>query len=69
MENMDNINVTKKDFETYVLVQQSGLTNMWDVARVIEIAEISVSDSELDEDKCLAIMRNYKALALRYGEK
>ena len=46
--------MTKEKFEVYVAVQKSGITNMWDVNRVIEL-----SDNILTKEDCLDIMQNY----------
>ena len=54
-------NITQEKFNAYVAVQESGATNMFDVRRVIELA-----DEELTKEDCLAIMKNYSALKLKY---
>lgn len=46
--------MTKEKFISYLNVQNSGLTNMFDVRKVIEL-----SDDELTKDDCLDIMKNY----------
>ena len=47
--------MTKEKFNAYVRVQKSGLTNMFDVRNVINLAEV-----ELTREDCLAIMKNYE---------
>ena len=44
--------ITKEDFEAYVRVQKSGVTNMWAVKLVSEL-------SGLTKEQCLDIMKNY----------
>lgn len=46
--------MTKDKFLAYERVRQSGVTNMWDVAKVC-----TLSNNELEEDDCLDIMKNY----------
>ena len=67
---MDNINdknnnkmteITKEQFEAYVDVQMSGVTNMWNVKLVGEL-------SGLEEEEIMKIMKNYGALKDKYDE-
>ena len=67
---MDNINdknnnkmteITKEQFEAYVDVQMSGVTNMWNVKLVGEL-------SGLEEEKIMKIMKNYGTLKDKYDE-
>ena len=44
--------VSGADFEAYVTVQRSGVTNMFDVARVCDL-------SDLTREQVLNIMENY----------
>ena len=44
--------VTKEDFESYVEVQKSGVTNMFAVDTVMSI-------SGLTKEQCFDIMKNY----------
>jgi len=48
--------ITKEQFEAYVRVQNSGVTNMWAVNTVMEL-------TGLTEEQCLEIMKNYSELA------
>lgn len=54
--------ITKEEFEAYVSVQESGVTNMFDVPAVIVL-----SGGMLDKPKCFAIMKQYGALKQKYG--
>ena len=67
---MDNINdknnnkmteITKEQFEAYVDVQMSGVTNMWNVKLVGEL-------SGLEEKEIMKIMKNYGTLKDKYDE-
>lgn len=51
----------REKFEAYVEVQQSGLTNMWAVDYVIELAE-KMAGVELTEADCFYIMKHYSEL-------
>jgi len=51
--------MTKQKFESYVSVQKSGVTNMWNVALVSQI-------SGLTEDECLDVMKNYSEYKEKY---
>ena len=51
----------KEEFELYVSVQQSGITNMWDIDRVIEL-----SNYVLTQEMCFYIMKNYADLKEEY---
>lgn len=52
---------TKEQFEEYVAIRDSGVTNMFDI-RCIE----SISTTGLDKPRCLYIMQNFEALADEY---
>ena len=53
--------ITKEKFEAYVDVQESGVTNMFDVRTVGML-------SGLDREEIMAIMKNYSNLKKRYSE-
>ena len=53
--------MTKEDFLAYEAVRVSGVTNMWAVNTVMEL-------SGLSKEQCLAIMKDYSALADKYLE-
>ena len=47
--------INKKKFLTYLKIRDSGVTNMFDVKRVIEL-----SDDVLTKEDCLDIMQNFR---------
>ena len=53
--------ITKEQFEAYVDVQMSGVTNMFDVRIVGEL-------SGLEKEEILEIMKNYGTLKDKYDE-
>ena len=53
------VEITKKQFEAYVDVQMSGVTNMFDVRTVGEL-------SGLDKEQIMTIMTNYGELKDKY---
>ena len=53
--------ITKKDFEAYVDVQESGVTNMFNVKLVGEL-------SGLEKEQITTIMTNYGELKDKYDE-
>ena len=53
--------ITKEKFEAYVGVQESGVTNMFDVRTVGML-------SGLDREEIMAIMQNYNNLKEKYNE-
>lgn len=57
------MNIEKYQFEAYVNVQKSGVTNMWDVKRVCQLAEY-----DFDEDEALYIMKHYAELRDKFKE-
>lgn len=57
--------ITQEMFEAYVEVQESGLTNMYDVNAVIELAE-DIAEVTLTRDQIKDIMKNYGALSEKY---
>ena len=63
MDNIINDNkmdkITKEQFEAYVNVQMSGVTNMWNVKLVSEL-------SGLEEEEVMTIMRSYGELKDKY---
>ena len=52
--------ITKDQFEAYVGVQKSGVTNMFDVKGVSEL-------SGLNKDEIMEIMSTYKNLMNKYS--
>jgi len=52
-------NITKDQFEAYVDVQMSGVTNMMDVRTVSEL-------SGLERQEIITIMKNYNKLQEKY---
>ena len=53
--------ITKKDFEAYVNVQESGITNMFDVRMVKSL-------SGLEKEQIMTIMQHYGELKDKYDE-
>lgn len=53
--------VSKEKFEAYVKVRKSGITNMFNIANVIETAD-KIFEVELTKEDCIYIMENYKKL-------
>jgi len=54
--------ITKKQFKSYVDVQKSGITNMWNIKLVCDI-------SGLKEEEAFFIMKNYKELNEEFNLK
>ena len=59
--NPDMSPVTREEFESYVEVQESGVTNMFDVKTVESI-------SGLNKGTIMSIMKNYGELKEKYDE-
>ena len=53
--------ITKEQFEAYVNVQMSGVTNMFDVKTVGEL-------SGLEKEEIITIMKSYGELKDKYDE-
>ena len=53
--------ITEEQFDAYVDVQQSGVTNMWDVRTVGQL-------SGLEKEVIMTIMTNYGELKEKYDE-
>jgi len=53
--------ITKEQFEVYVDVQMSGVTNMFDVKTVGQL-------SGLEKEQIMTIMQNYIELKDKYDE-
>ena len=53
--------ITQEQFEAYVNVQMSGVTNMWNVKLVGEL-------SGLEKEEIMIIMENYGQLKEKYDE-
>jgi len=60
--------VNKEKFEAYVTVQNSGVTNMFDLPAVMENAAI-MCGVELTKGDCLYVMENYGELKKKYEKK
>ena len=61
---MNKYKPTKEQFENYVFIQKSGVTNMWAVNIVCQL-----STTGLTTDICLYIMKHYKELEEEYGRE
>ena len=65
MSNNNKVNkmteITKEQFEAYVDVQMSGITNMFDVKTVSQL-------SGLEKEEILTIMQSYGELKDKYDE-
>ena len=57
---IETVNVTQDEFEAYVDVQTSGVTNMFNVSVVSDY-------SGLSREKIIDIMTNYEILNNKYG--
>jgi len=57
---MAKIEITKDQFEAYVRVQKSGVTNMFDLRNVTSL-------TGLDKEQCMEIMSNYSELVEKYS--
>ena len=57
---MAKLEITKDQFEAYVRVQKSGVTNMFDLRNVTSL-------TGLDKEQCLEIMSNYGELDKKYS--
>ena len=53
---------TKEQFEDYLSIRDSGITNMWDVKVVC-----ALSSTGLTHDNCVYIMKYFEELASEYG--
>ena len=53
--------ITKEQFEAYVDVQESGVTNMFDVRTVSDL-------SGLEKEEIMTIMKSYGELKEKYDE-
>jgi len=57
---MAKLEITKDQFESYVRVQKSGVTNMFDIRNVTAL-------TGLDKNQCIAIMEQYGELDKKYS--
>tara|TARA_R110000772_G_scaffold166048_1_gene277761 strand:- start:55 stop:228 length:174 start_codon:yes stop_codon:yes gene_type:complete len=57
---MEKTTISKEQFESYVRVQKSGVTNMFDVRNVIAL-------TGLDKKQIMEIMSNYGELEKFYS--
>ena len=58
--NTKTVNITQEEFDAYVDVQESGVTNMFNVSVVSDY-------SGLSRDKIITIITNYDILNKKYG--
>ena len=56
--------MTKEKFNAYLQVRDSGITNMFDVKKVVEL-----SDGELNQEDCFDIMKNFRTYVEEYKNK
>lgn len=59
----NKIEISPEEFKAYEEVRQSGLTNMFDVNKVIELSRVY-----LTSEKIFEIMKNYSELKKQYYE-
>ena len=64
MKKVKYVEVSKEQFQTYLEIRDSGVTNMFDVRKVVEL-----SDGILKREDCIFIMKNFNELWDKYGEK
>ena len=57
---MAKVEITEEQFEAYVRVQKSGVTNMFDIRNVTAL-------TGLDKNQCIAIMEQYGELDKKYS--
>ena len=57
---MAKLEITEEQFEAYVRVQKSGVTNMFDLNNVKAL-------TGLNKEQCLEIMSNYGELEEKYS--
>ena len=57
---MGKLEITEEQFEAYVRVQKSGVTNMFDLNNVKAL-------TGLNKEQCLEIMSNYGELEEKYS--
>jgi len=57
---MEKITISKEQFESYVRVQKSGVTNMFDVRNVTAL-------TGLDKKQIIEIMSNYSEIEKFYS--
>ena len=57
---MAKIEITREQFTAYVRVQNSGVTNMFDLRNVTSL-------TGLDKNQCIAIMEQYGELDKKYS--
>ncbi len=60
MNKENNMTITQEQFDAYVEVQESGITNMFNVAVVSDYSGLSRQD-------IMTIMSNYDVLREKYG--
>lgn len=53
---------TKEQFEDYVKIRDSGITNMFDVQTIEDI-----SFTQISKENCIYIMKHFEELAEEYG--
>lgn len=61
--------MTKEKFEAYQTIQKSGITNMRAVDYVCDLSKAYAPDSQLTEEDCLDIMKNYGKYEEDYANK
>ena len=57
---MAKTEITKEQFTAYVRVQNSGVTNMFDIRNVTALTGLS-------KEQCIAIMEQYSELDKKYN--
>lgn len=58
--------ISQPKWRTYVEVQQSGETNMFDINKVVELSK-KISETPLNRQEVIWIMKHYGQLRQAYG--
>ena len=66
MKETIDLAVTREQFLAYLVVQRSGLTNMWDDAGILMYAEAIDDEHGLDREVICEIRKRYSELSEEY---
>lgn len=68
MGQMNTMKATKEQFNAYREVQNSGMTNMMDVATVVELCK-SMHNTKISREQVLDIIYNYDDYQKAYAKE
>lgn len=60
--------ITEDQFKAFLIVRDSGVTNMFDIPAVVKYAK-KMAGVKLSKENCLEIIRDFMQLGYKFGKQ